>query len=102
MQQVWALPGVEVLGPGLQDVGEADDEVSQGDDGVGADHRQWRALQHGEQQARVLVAHRRTGQGELRLMELNKDRHEPMRGLTAAVDKTGFTCGSIKSKSSTG
>ena len=60
----WALHGIEVLGPGLQDVGEADDEVPQGDDGVGADHGQRRALQHGEQQTRVVVADRRTDEEE--------------------------------------
>ena len=58
------LPGVEVLGPGLQDVGEANDEVPQGDDGVGADHGQRWTLQHGEEQTRVLVTHRRTDEEE--------------------------------------
>lgn len=49
-----ALPGIKILGPGLQNIWETDDEVSQGYDGVCSDHRKSGALQHGKHEADVL------------------------------------------------
>ena len=43
---VITLPGIEILCPGLQYIWETDGEVSEGDDGIGPDNRESRALQH--------------------------------------------------------
>jgi hypothetical protein len=54
---VSGLPVIEVLCPGLKDVGEADGEASQADDGVHPDQGQRGMLQHREQETDVLLTH---------------------------------------------
>ena len=49
------LPCVYKRRPRLGEVGEAEGEVAHGNDGVGADARLRRALQHGEEQLQVTV-----------------------------------------------
>lgn len=54
------LPGVKVLRPRLQNVWEADCEVSQGNYGIGSDHREGGALQDSEHQSDVFFTNRWT------------------------------------------
>ena len=49
------IPGIEVWGPGLDEVGEPECEVSQGDDGVGPDDGTRRLLKNGKQQLQILL-----------------------------------------------
>lgn len=58
--RLFHLPGVKVLRPRLQNVWEADCEVSQGDYGVGSDHGEGGALQHREHQPDVFFTNRWT------------------------------------------
>lgn len=50
-------PGIEVLCPGLQDVGETDGEVAECYDCIGPHDRQRGALQHCEEETDVLLTH---------------------------------------------
>lgn len=49
-----ALPGIQILCPGLQNVWKTNDEVSQGYDGICSNHRKSRALQHGEHETEAV------------------------------------------------
>lgn len=54
-EHIAALPGVEILCPGLQNVGKPDGEVAQGDDGICPDDGESGALQHREHEADVFL-----------------------------------------------
>ena len=50
------LPAIEMRGPRLNQVGETEGEVTDGDDAVGADHFTRRFLHDGEHQLQLLLA----------------------------------------------
>ena len=53
-------PGVDVCGPGFDEVGEAEGEVPESDDGVGAHHVVGGLLKQGEEQRQVSLTELRT------------------------------------------
>lgn len=52
------LPCIEILCPGLQNVWKSDNQVSQGNDGVGPDNGESGALQDRKHQTNVFFTHR--------------------------------------------
>lgn len=66
IEHVFLLPGIEILCPGLQNVWEADGEVSQSYDGICSDHRKSRALEHREHETDVFLTRRWADRKEAR------------------------------------